>query len=246
MLKHYDSDQINSLAYTGSLLKGTAHNINTPLSSILGRADIVRLRLDRLTTRIADPELLQEFAKFQRDISLIIENTNRLSSLVKSAVYRCVTAVQNERVPVNIAGVLRDDLEFLMSDMDFKHNIEKKFSIDIAVPPLIGAPVHFSNSFIEILDNARTAMQDTSEKILSVTVNSDGARIVVVFCDNGCGMDEITRQAAVRLFEHPPESVGTVALHGLAYAAWLLKPYRPCLHIDSKPGQTTVRLEFPV
>ena len=47
MLKNYDNDQINSLAFTGSLLKGTAHNINTPLSSILGRADILRLRLDR-------------------------------------------------------------------------------------------------------------------------------------------------------------------------------------------------------
>jgi len=87
MLKNYDNNQINSLAYTGSLFKGTAHNLNTPLSSILGRADILRLRIDRVVASITDPASLQEFEKCRRDINLIIENSNRVSVIVKNAVH---------------------------------------------------------------------------------------------------------------------------------------------------------------
>jgi len=245
MLKNYTMDQIYSLAHTGSLIKGTAHNINTPLSSILGRADIIRLRLDRVARLVSDAGLEQEFEKFRRDVSLIIDNSNKLSALVKSTVYRCTKAVQNDVVPVNIAAILRDDLEFFMSDMEFKHNIEKRLSIDVAVPPIMGAPVHFSNAFTEIFANARDAMRDNDEKILTVSVSSDGAAVSVAVGDNGCGMDDQTRRDAVGILERPAESSFN-GISGLAYTAWLLKPYNPCYRIDSRPGQTTVCVAFPV
>ncbi|MBM4310452.1 MAG: HAMP domain-containing histidine kinase [Deltaproteobacteria bacterium] len=245
MLKNYDRDQISSLAYTGSMLQGTAHNINTPLSSILGRADILRLRLDRVTSMVTDPGALEELEKFRRDISLIIDNSTRVSTLVKSVVHRCVTSVHNEMQPVNIAAVLRDDLEFLMSDMEFKHNTEKRFRLDMGVPRLMGAHVHFSNSFIELIENAQTAMRAVEEKILSVDVHTDGGCIVVAIGDNGCGMTEQTRRDIVGTLEHPPAS-GAGSLNGIACVGRLLSPYTPRFRVDSSPGSTTVAIAFPV
>ncbi len=245
MLKQYDKDQIDSLAYTGSLLKGTAHNINTPLSSILGRADIARLRLDRLANLVTDPGALEELEKFRRDIGLIIDNSTRVSTLVKSAVHRCVTAVQNHVQPVNIAAVLRDDLEFLLSDMEFKHNTEKRFNLDLSAPPLMGAHVHFSNSFIEIIDNAQTAMRGIEEKVLTVDVRFDGACIRVTIGDNGCGMTEQARRGLLDTLAHPPASViGSAG--GIAAVARLLSPYGPRYMVESMPGSTTFVVEFPV
>jgi len=245
MLKHFDEDQIKSLAYTGSLLKGTAHNINTPLSSILGRADIVRLRLDRVVKLTTDPGALEELEKIRRDISLIIDNSNRVSTLVKGVVQRCVTAVHNEMQPVNVAAVLHDDLEFLMSDMEFKHNIDKRFSIDSSVPPLMGAHVHFSNSFIEIIENAQTAMQGNEEKILTIDVRSVGCGIVVAIGDNGRGMTEQTRRDIIQTLENPP-APGSGSAGGLCSVARLLHRYAPCFRVDSRPGSTTFVIEFPV
>lgn len=245
MLKKFDGDQIHSLAFTGSLFKGTAHNINTPLSSILGRADIARLRLDRLAATLSDDALLQELEKFKRDIGLIIENSNKLNRLVKSAMNRCVTAVQNRPVPVNIASLLRDDLDFLMSDMEFKHNIEKRFDLDVSIPPIMGAPVHFSNSFNEIIDNACAAMRDNEKKIIEISVHGDGERIVVEIVDNGRGMDEATRSDVMRLLAAPPAHDANGA-GGLAYVSRLLAPYRACFTVESVPGRTAVRVELPV
>ena len=83
MLKNYDNDQINSLAFTGSLLKGTAHNINTPLSSILGRADILRLRLDRLLASFQIRLLCRSWRNADGISALIIDNCNRVSCACK-------------------------------------------------------------------------------------------------------------------------------------------------------------------
>jgi len=245
MLKQYDEDQIKSLAYTGSLLKGTAHNINTPLSSILGRADILRLRLDRIVKLVTDPGALEEFEKFRRDISLIIDNSARVSTLVKSVVQRCATSVQNILQPVNIAAVLRDDLEFLLSDMEFKHNIDKRFTIDLGVPPLMGAPVHFSSSFIEIIENAQAAMCANEEKILTVDVRCDACCIVVSISDNGCGMPEQVRCDIMNTLSNPA-AAGNGSAAGIASVARLLHRYAPRYRVDSRPGSTTVVIEFPV
>ncbi len=245
MLKNYDNDQITSLAYTGSLLKGTAHNLNTPLSSILGRADILRLRLDRVVDRITDPVAMQEFEKCRRDINLIIENSNRVSSIVKNAVHRSITAIQNDTKPVNIACLLRDDLEFFQSDMEFKHNTEKKFSIDISVPAIMGAHVHFSNSFTEILENAQAAMLGNETKILTISVQSEAGSIVVVMSDNGCGMDEQTRLTMIYTLEHPPDSAAG-PLSGLARVALMLQPYNPRFQVERSSGTTTVTVALPL
>ena len=245
MLKNYDNNQINSLAYTGSLFKGTAHNLNTPLSSILGRADILRLRIDRVVASITDPASLQEFEKCRRDINLIIENSNRVSVIVKNAVHRCSTSIQNDTKPVNIGCLLRDDLEFLLSDMEFKHNIEKRFHIDTSVPAIMGAHVHFSNSFTEIIDNAQAAMLGNETKILTVSVQSEAGSIVVAISDNGCGLDEQTRLKMITTLENPPSS-GADSLSGLACVALMLQPYNPRFQVESSVGKTTVTVAFPL
>jgi len=245
MLKKYDHDQILSLAHAGSLFQGTAHNINTPLTSILGRAEIVRLRLDRVKKAVSDQDILQDLDKCCNDIRLIVENCNKVSSYVHNAAHRCNASIQNAMRPVNIAGILRDDLEFLMSDMEFKHNIDKNYHIDTSVPLITGAPVHFSNGFNEILDNARAAMHDTVSKILSVSVQAEAGNIIVSISDNGCGMDESTRLGILRVLEDPPAS-GNEPLSGFAYVACLLRPYNPRFHIETRPGHTTVTLSFPV
>jgi sensor histidine kinase regulating citrate/malate metabolism len=159
-------------------------------------------------------------------------------------VHRCHTSIQNTLQPVNIAGVLREDLEFFLSDMEFKHNIEKKFHIDTAMPAIMGAHVHFSNSFTEILDNAQAAMRDNETKILTVSAQSDGNSIVVSIGDNGCGMDEQKRLSTIQTLENPVQTSDR-PLSGLAYVAVLLQPYNPRFQVESSPGKTTLTVVFP-
>jgi C4-dicarboxylate-specific signal transduction histidine kinase len=205
----------------------------------------LRLRLDRLAEIISDPLAMQEFEKCRRDISIIIENSNRVTSIVKNTVHRCITSIQNEHKPVNIAYLLREDLEFYQSDMEFKHNTEKRFTIDISVPVIMGAHVHFSNSFAEILLNAHSAMLGNETKILTVSVRSEGGAVVVAIGDNGCGMDEQTRRNALHTLEHPPES-SAGRLGGLARVACMLRSYNPRFKIECGAGNTTVSIAFPV
>jgi sensor histidine kinase regulating citrate/malate metabolism len=146
---------------------------------------------------------------------------------------------------VNIAAVLREDFDFFMSDMEFKHNIEKNFHIDTSMPVIMGAPVHFSNSFTEIIDNAQAAMRDNETKTLSVSAQADGNSVVVSIGDNGCGMDEQMRVSMIQTLEHPVQTCDR-PLSGLAYVAFLLQPYTPRYRIESRPGSTTLTVVFPL
>ena len=122
---------------------------------------------------------------------------------------------------------------------------EKKITIDTAIPAIPGAHVHFSNSFIEILQNAQAAMLGNEEKILTVSVQREDKSIVVIIGDNGCGMDEHTRRKALDMLEHPPESA-EAPMSGLPSVAYMLQSYNPRYRIESSPGNTMLRIDFPV
>ena len=48
MLKGLAQKNILALAHIGSLVKGVLHNMNSPLTAVLGRSEMLRFRLEKL------------------------------------------------------------------------------------------------------------------------------------------------------------------------------------------------------
>ena len=46
-MKQYTPEQVLNLATIGRLVKGLVHNVNTPLSAIMGRSEMLQMRLKK-------------------------------------------------------------------------------------------------------------------------------------------------------------------------------------------------------
>ena len=248
MLRDLDDDQKINLAFIGSCTKGVVHNVNTPLSAIMGRSEMLQLRLNRIRDKISAHVEGEELDKCLRDISLIIENCNRVSETIKNVMKKSINAECEKKQSINIASLLKEDLEFLKADMEFKHDIEKSYHIDEKIPSIEGVYVHFSNSFIEILENSKQAMLNKEEKKLTVSISCDSKSIEVKFHDTGCGIKPAERDKLLRTLQNSQSDTqdADVIEKGIPRVARLLKRYNAQFDIKSKPGDTTFTIKIPL
>ncbi|MEI6126311.1 MAG: HAMP domain-containing sensor histidine kinase [Pseudomonadota bacterium] len=247
MLKNLDDEQKLNLAFIGSCLKGLAHNINTPLSAIMGRSEMLQMRFNRIKSRADSGIDKEELEKCIKDIALILENSAKVSETVKNAMKKSINAESVKVQLIRLDTLLKDELEFLKADMYFKHNIEKTYDIPESIPPLKGVYVHFSNSFFEILENCKQAMLNSDEKKLLVFMGCDDRTIEIRFHDTGCGFDPVTREHMLDMLCTTSEKGDLPAtVTGMQRVARLLRPYNAQFHIQSMPGDTTFTMKIPL
>ena len=244
MLNNLSNDQKSNLAFIGSCIKGTAHNINTPLSVIMGRTEMLQMRFKRIYEMLEKQTDSEGIDKCLTDIKLIIENCNRVSDILKNLMQKCINVEGSEMQNINIATVLEEELEFLNADMDFKHNVEKSYKTDKNIPFIVGNYVHFSNSFIEIVENSKQAMINVQKKKFSVSVAAIDKYIEIKINDNGCGIEEEQKQCLLQVLNKTSPSDKYSG--GLSRVAKLLDAYKAKFDIESMPGDTTFIIRLPV
>ena len=108
MLKNINDEQKINLAFTGSLGKGVAHNVNTPLSAIIGRSEMLQMRLNRIRDKYGPDIEIDELEKCLKDISLIIENSNRITETIKNMMQKIINVESNMPQNINISNLLND------------------------------------------------------------------------------------------------------------------------------------------
>lgn len=247
MLKTLDDEQKLNLAFIGSCIKGFAHNINTPLSAIMGRSEMLQMRFNRIKTRADSGIDREELEKCIKDISLILENSARVSETIKNVMKKSINAEAVKEQHIRLDNLLKDELEFLKADMFFKHNIEKTYDIAASIPSLRGVYVHFSNSFLEILENCKQAMLNSDEKKLIVLMGCDDQHIEIKFHDTGCGFEPEARERSLAMLENISEEGDmSASVTGMQRVARLLRPYNAQFQILSLPGDTTFTIKIPL
>jgi len=249
MLNEIDNEQRDSLAFIGRSVKGFAHNINTPLSAVMGRAEMLGMRFEKLKDALSENSNKDELEKCIRDIRLILENCCKVANILKNAMHISIQAEKEEVQSLNIAKLLQEELEFLNADMEFKHSIEKEYAIDDDIPLLEGVYVHFSNSFLEIIKNCKDAMQNETVKKLSISLVYKKPCIEVQFHDTGSGMQEQQRKRIVEVLNASGNAAPEHDMNkkkGINRIARLLRPYKAQFDITSKPGDTTFRIVLPL
>ncbi len=246
MLSDLDEDQKHNFAFIGRCVKGLAHNVNTPLSAIMGRAEMLQMRLKKLQQQYNASAEPPELEKCMRDLTLIMDNSQRITDMMRNAMQKSISCENNTNQQIHIGTILKNELEFLFSDMDFKHNIEKSVQISEGMPAIEGSFVDFSNTFNELLDNSKKAVKESSLKKISVTAEntSDGIRIIIR--DTGCGFQEDLRKEALRQLNRSEGSVETCSAGGFYRVARLMEPYSAHFDIKSSPGDTELSMHIPV
>jgi PAS domain S-box-containing protein len=162
------------MASIGQLVSGVAHEVNNPLTAILGFADLLLENADL-------PEHLR------KDVRVIVQEAQRTKQIVQNLL-KTAREAPPQRVPVQLNSILRRTIELRAYDFH-SHGVEIIEHLDQDLPDVMGDPQQLQQVFLNILNNAYDAVQPvgTSARIEIMTTKAGNA-VEVSFTDNGPGI----------------------------------------------------------
>ena len=247
MLKDLSADQILSLAFMGSHFGGVAHNINTPLSAIFGRMELMQMRLAKIHPAAGDETSHAELEKCRHDLDVIGQSCSKIDDTLKNCIRTSQTVLRNQTAELQLDMLLQSVLAFLNADMEFKHQTHKAYEFQENIPSVTADPVAFSITFLELLYNARCAMLNAPEKRLTVDMSVADGCIAICFRDTGCGIAPHSRQELIELLHTPFSGINEFSREsGLQRVGRLMRPYAATFDIQSSPGDTLFKLCIPL
>jgi signal transduction histidine kinase/CheY-like chemotaxis protein len=163
------------LAALGRMLSGAAHEINNPLTGVLGNVEMA-LRAPSLPADVRDRLLRIE--KDGRRVSALVKNLLKISHRDTGA-----------RGAVDLREVLRETVEvrrhdFATAGMTLALELSDGRSV------VHGSELELEQVFLNIVNNAFDALQGRPAAALRVTTARSAGRIVVTLEDNGPGLSQ--------------------------------------------------------
>ncbi len=219
------------LAAIGQLGAGVAHEINNPLTGILGNAQLLLAKPERPPDR----EVLAEIEQLARRCRDITQNLLRFSQ----------QRAEPDFQSVDLNRVVRDTLTLAEGQLR-SAGLAVELDLVEPAPRVSGDPGHLSQVILHLLSNARTACAGRAGAAVQLsTVRDDGeARISVR--DNGKG---IAPEHLPRIFEPfftTKDQWSNVGL-GLSVSYRIVAEHGGRIRVDSRPGEgSTFTVCLPV
>jgi two-component system NtrC family sensor kinase len=167
------------MAAVGQLVSGVAHEVNNPLTAILGFADLL----------LENPELGDDV---KDDLQVIVQESQRTREIVQNLLsFARQTPPEKQGVDVN--QVLRRTISLRAYDLG-SHDIELAEEFDAQLPEIIGDAHQLQQVFLNILNNACDAVRETGRRgRVKIRTARAGNLIEVSFRDNGTGISNPER-----------------------------------------------------
>jgi two-component system NtrC family sensor kinase len=166
------------MAAVGQLVSGVAHEVNNPLTAILGFTDLLMESQD-----IPDSA--------RKDLRVILQEAQRTKQIVQNLL-SFARQMPPQRKPVQLNGILRRTLQLRAYDFQ-NRGVEIVERLDQHLPAVIGDPHQLQQVFLNILNNAYDAMLDSSQARIEMMTARVGDFVEVSFRDNGHGVSNPER-----------------------------------------------------
>ena len=209
------------LATVGELAAGVAHEINEPLGSILGFA-----QLASKYKGIPD--------QVKKDLDKIVSASLHAREIVKKLMTYS-RQVTFEKKEISINQVVEDSLYFFKSRC-IKEGIELNISLESGIPIIIADPVQINQVLVNIVVNAMQAMPNGG-KLNIQTSFADGA-VKLIIKDNGQGMNEDVLNQIFDPFYTTKKASKGLGL-GLSVVDAIIQSHNGKIEVQSEPGKGT-------
>ncbi len=242
------------LASIGVCIQGLGHNMNTPLSAVLARAEMLGRKLEACAETTADTKRASgqsarsgevDVDKCLRDVRAIAENAEKLSRIIRNMMQKGVQEQSEKTQLVHLSQLVEDELKFLESDMFFKHEVEKVYELSDSIPSIKGVYSDFSQAIVHFVRRAMEAMRASPSKELRVTTGADEKNVYVEVRSTGRHMGDAN---ALSLLSGPSEPCGDGGVgpaFPLPTVEELLEPYGATVEAEEGDGQCTVIVKIP-
>ncbi|MFH1216204.1 MAG: PAS domain S-box protein [Pseudomonadota bacterium] len=231
------------LASIGELAAGVAHEINNPINGIINYAQLL---IDD-----ADPDESRN-ALLRR----LINEGERVAEIVNKLLAFARQRDDDQHLfdKVDIRQVLEDSFSLFQHQFT-KEGIITRVSIPEEIPHLYIHPHQLQQVFVNLLSNARHALNEKYKRIdpsKILEINADlldshnGRMVRIIFTDYGIGIEEEALNMVFNPFfstKKPGEGTGL----GLSISQGLVQGFKGQIHIESRIGEyTKVFIELPV
>ncbi|MBI5888368.1 MAG: hypothetical protein HZB82_06635 [Deltaproteobacteria bacterium] len=217
----------------GELSAGLAHEINQPLTVIMGLSQNL---LQKCAPEDPDYEKLQLIAEAAKRTDKIIKHL-RIFSRNEDGTPR--------REPVDINGVIRSAF-LILSDTLASSAINVEMNLS-DVPLVRGSATRLEQVVVNLVTNARDVMpQGGTLGMTTQTLEKDGANFVMMsVSDTGCGIpDEIRDNIFEPFFTSKKTGEGTGL--GLSISSAIINEHQGAISFESTYGKgTTFHVTFP-
>jgi signal transduction histidine kinase len=167
--------QSEKLVSLGQLAAGAAHEINNPLTAILGFSDL-----------LADDQTLPEKARVTA--SKIRDQARRTKTLVGNLL-SFARQVPTERTLLDINTVVTNAVQLRTLDLR-TDAVRIELQLESVLPGVRGDGNQLMQVFFNMISNAVDAMEAAQGGVLTIKTMRDRAYVVVLFLDTGPGVKE--------------------------------------------------------
>jgi PAS domain S-box-containing protein len=188
--------QTEKMAGLGQLVSGIAHELNNPLTSIIGYSQLL------LGRRLTAPQ--------EADGRLIHQEAERAARIVKNLLLFAREA-RSERRPVNLNEIVERTLALRNYELRVE-NIELSQELAQDLPPVVADPAQLQQVLLNLLVNAEQAIrQGSGEGSIRVrTRKTASGRVSFEILDSGPGIpQEIIPRIFDPFFSTKPSGAGT-------------------------------------
>ncbi|HUJ41067.1 MAG TPA: PAS domain S-box protein [Candidatus Acidoferrales bacterium] len=164
------------MATVGNLVSGVAHEVNNPLTAILGFTDLL----------LENPEI-PDSAK--SDLQVVLQEAQRTRVIVQNLLSFARQAPA-QRQPVQLTSVLRHTLKLRSYDF-ISHGVDVEERFDPRLPEIVGDPHQLQQVFLNILNNAYDAVREAGRPgRIEIETARRGDCVEVSIRDNGTGISQ--------------------------------------------------------
>jgi len=162
------------MAAVGQLVSGVAHEVNNPLTAILGFADLL----------MENPEMPESARK---DLRVILQEAQRTKQIVQNLL-SFARQVPPQRNPVQLNTILRRTVQLRAYDLHSR-GVDILEDLDEHLPQVVGDSHQLQQVFLNIVNNAYDAVHDLGRTAsIAIQTAQVGSFVEVRFRDNGHGI----------------------------------------------------------
>jgi len=229
-----DVGRSERLATLGQMAGTLAHELGTPLNSVLGYVQLLRREEHQ-------PERTEKLAVIESQVQRMVDTMRSVLDRTRD--------LPVKRAPVPIGPLVSEALALLAQQLAAR-NISPTVELAPGLPPVPGDAVGLRQVLLNLLTNAIDATDRPAPIAISACVaapNGDRSRYVeIAVHDNGHGMspDEVRR-----VFEpfYTTKAAGRGTGLGLVIVEHIVRAHGGHLIVDSTPGRGTImRVHLPL
>ena len=231
-IKEYEQQliQAQKMESVGKLAGGVAHEINTPLSIILGYAQLLKGDAPPDSQLEADLSIIEKQAKVCRQIVADLLGFSRQGESCKREM--CF----NNSI-MEVVSLVRHS--FSMDRVEIVTRLDDRF------PIIYGDPEKLKQVWINLLNNARDAMPGTGGVIVVSTVlDTPKCLVTLRIADTGSGIDAASQKKIFDPF-YTTKAVGKGTGLGLSVSFGIIKDHTGEIRVDSPLPDTFDMPQLP-